>query len=312
LRLAEFEARVEDFKQVGVIDDEVTLRRWGDLSEGEKFDRIMDQVTGLYLGSESSAYGVLFREVDMTRVPEETRREFESNRQEAWANRTDSDGSEFPMTREEQKKLFAEWETDYAARRAEDGNPGTRVTSSGELAADHDGPERGNGRYQVWQDRGWPESRLAHMLHGEQTPFPEGYIHVANVQAESLAQAMELTVDTGSFLRPDGDPPHKSWIQNEGVQVLVKRPYSRDTDVGDVIVDPQGLAYRVERDGFTEVQAAHQSLPSPAAIADDRDGAPTAEGANLADKPAYAIRLGTTQSIAGSTSNSSSISGLGF
>jgi hypothetical protein len=145
---------------------------------------------------------------------------------------------------------------------------------------------RGDGRYQVWQDRGWPESRLADILHGEQTPFPEGYVHVANVQAESLAEAVELTVDTGSFLRPDGDPPHKPWGRNEGVEVLVKPPYSRDTDVGDVIVDPQGLAYRVERHGFSEVKAAEHALSSPAAIADDRDVVPAPEGANIADKPA--------------------------
>jgi len=82
LRLAEFEARVEDYKRVGVGDDESVRRRWGDLSEGEKFDRIMDQVVGLYLDSESRAFETIAREVDMTRAPEERRREFEGSRSE--------------------------------------------------------------------------------------------------------------------------------------------------------------------------------------------------------------------------------------
>src|SRR5271157_1223867 len=81
LRLAEFEARIEDYKRVGVEEDEMILRRWGDLSEGEKFDRIMDQVVGLHLGSEPRAFEIIAREVDMTRAPEE-RREFEGSRSE--------------------------------------------------------------------------------------------------------------------------------------------------------------------------------------------------------------------------------------
>ena len=82
LRLAEFEARIEDYKRIGVGDDESILRRWGDLSEGEKFDRIMDQVVGLHLGSESRVYQIIAHEVDMTRPPEEWRRELEGSRLE--------------------------------------------------------------------------------------------------------------------------------------------------------------------------------------------------------------------------------------
>jgi hypothetical protein len=91
LRLAEFEARVQDFKQIGVGDDEVTLRRWRDLSEGEKFDRIMDEVVGLYLGSESRAYEIIAREVDMTRAPEDPPRQFEGSRSESALGNPDRD-----------------------------------------------------------------------------------------------------------------------------------------------------------------------------------------------------------------------------
>ena len=59
--------RIEDYKRVGVEEDEMILRRWGDISEGENFDRIMDQVVGLYLGSEPRAFEIIAREVDMTR-----------------------------------------------------------------------------------------------------------------------------------------------------------------------------------------------------------------------------------------------------
>ena len=40
--------------------------RWQEVSEGEKFDRIMDEIVGLNLGSDSRAYEVIAREVDMT------------------------------------------------------------------------------------------------------------------------------------------------------------------------------------------------------------------------------------------------------
>jgi hypothetical protein len=55
------------------------------------------------------------------------------------------------MTRDEQKKLFAEWEADYAARREELAKPIPRLPSPSEIARDT-GPgkaETGNG-----QDRG--------------------------------------------------------------------------------------------------------------------------------------------------------------
>ena len=84
LRLAQFETHVEDFKQLGARDDRDIPRRWQELNEGERFDRIMDEAIGLKLDSESRAYEILAREVDMTRTPGEHPQLFEDGRKEAW------------------------------------------------------------------------------------------------------------------------------------------------------------------------------------------------------------------------------------
>jgi hypothetical protein len=65
LRMAEFEARVQDFKQFGVEDDRGAPRRWQELSEEEKFDRIVGNIRELHLENELAAYRVLGREVDI-------------------------------------------------------------------------------------------------------------------------------------------------------------------------------------------------------------------------------------------------------
>ena len=107
-----------------------------------------------------------------------------------------------------------------------------------------------------------------------ETPFPQGFIHVADVEAASLHQAVSLTTsDTDT----DGWKP-KLWIENGGVQPRVRLSLLRDTDTGDVIVDPRGRAHRYDGQGFGEIEAtAGQSLPSPGAIADERDEMPTPE-----------------------------------
>jgi hypothetical protein len=140
------------------------------------------------------------------------------------------------------------------------------------------------GQYQVWHDRGWPQSRIDQMLDGwPPSAFLADYFHAADVRAGSLQEAVQLTTSKGHLLNGD----HQPWDTNEAVRSYTPKPFvPRDTDTGDVIVDPQGLTYRVERDGFSEVKAADQCLPSPAAIADDRDGVPTPEGAIVADRPA--------------------------
>src|SRR5262249_32937538 len=98
--------------------------------------------------------------------------------------------------------------------------------------------------YEVWHDKGWPESRIAQAtgIEGGEGSFPADYVHVANVQANSLRQAVEITTDTGGII--DDPRQWQPWEKNEGVEALVTAP--RDTVPGDVIVDPQGQPYRVE------------------------------------------------------------------
>lgn len=105
--------------------------------------------------------------------------------------------------------------------------------------------------YQVWHDTGWPESRINQLLGGwPPPPFPEAYIHAANVQANGLREVFCLTTDMGSFLQGN----QIAWEDNPGVENLGHpRIKQRDTSIGDVIVDPQGKAYRLERECFREI-----------------------------------------------------------
>jgi hypothetical protein len=84
LRLAEFEARVEDYKHFGIADDRGIERRWQNLSEGEKFDRIMGEMRELHLESEPAAYRAIDREIDIRFAPEERRQNFGGDLQESW------------------------------------------------------------------------------------------------------------------------------------------------------------------------------------------------------------------------------------
>jgi hypothetical protein len=114
--------------------------------------------------------------------------------------------------------------------------------------------------YQVWHDAGWPQSRLNQMLGGwPPSRFPEEYVHVANVQANGLREAVELTTHRGDLLDElAGKGNYHRWDDNKAVQPLVVSP--RDTDQGDVVVDPHGQAYRLKRSGFEEL-----GPPSPEA-----------------------------------------------
>ena len=108
---------------------------------------------------------------------------------------------------------------------------------------------------QVWHDAGWPQSRINQMLGGwPPSRFPEDYVHVANVQANGLREAVEMTTGTGSILEGNAIP----WERNPGVQSLASILTHRDSDKGDVIVDPQGRAYRVEHQGFSEISVAKE------------------------------------------------------
>jgi hypothetical protein len=109
----------------------------------------------------------------------------------------------------------------------------------------------GTKTYQVWHDRGWPQSRIDQKLGGAPpSRFPSDYFHAADVQANSLREAVERTTSKGHLLKGD----HEPWSRNAGVQSHTPPPFvPRDTDKGDVIVDPQGRAYRVEKRGFREI-----------------------------------------------------------
>lgn len=90
-----------------------------------------------------------------------------------------------------------------------------------------------HGIYQVWQ---------THRRHSARDPtpeFPRDFRHVANVDAPSLEKAFHLA-----------HGPERSWMDNPGVEVI--KP-SRPIDIGDVIVDQQRQAHRVEKSGYTQI-----------------------------------------------------------
>lgn len=63
-QVAALEAVVENLKQSGDLGNS---RRWPQLREEEKFDRVMGAIRDLALENEPAAYRILAREVDMTR-----------------------------------------------------------------------------------------------------------------------------------------------------------------------------------------------------------------------------------------------------
>ncbi len=104
--------------------------------------------------------------------------------------------------------------------------------------------------YQVYHEIGGPHRRLIQMHTGAPPPrFPDDYVPVAHVQANSLRQAVALTVDQENVLHGTVTP----WDRNPGVTALPSILWHRSTDQGDVVVDPQGKAYRVEANGFLEI-----------------------------------------------------------
>jgi hypothetical protein len=130
----------------------------------------------------------------------------------------------------------------------------------------------GIGVYQVWHDAGWPERAGLNARFGVETPFPQGFLHVADVQAASLGHAVALTGGAGYIPGPSGDVSWEPWEMNPGVRALSPLPQTRDTDAGDVIVDPQGRAHRYDGLGFRAIAAEDRPLPTPGDIADGRPG----------------------------------------
>jgi hypothetical protein len=107
---------------------------------------------------------------------------------------------------------------------------------------------RSPGLFQVWHAN---DLEAVHQSRMEREPYMHGYTHVADVEARDLQHAAELTVHTD-----------RDWWLNPEVKVAVVG--SRDTAAGDVIVDPQGRAYRFEGyRSFREVEAADLPLLSP-------------------------------------------------
>ena len=96
--------------------------------------------------------------------------------------------------------------------------------------------------YQVWHAN---DLEAVHQSRMEAAPYVHGYTHVADVEARDLQHAAEVTVRTID----------RDWWINPEVKARVVG--SRDTAAGDVIVDPQGRAYRFEGyRSFREVEAA--------------------------------------------------------
>ena len=144
-------------------------------------------------------------------------------------------------------------------------------------------PARTGAEHQVWHDRGWPQSRLDQMLGGcPPSAFPADYFHAADVRAGSLREAVQLTTSEGHLLNGG----HQPWDTNKDVRSYTPKPFvPRDTDTGDVIVDPQGVAYRVEGHGFNEVKATEQPLPSPGELAKDDYSGPESPGPERGHNP---------------------------
>jgi hypothetical protein len=80
LRLAELEARVEDDKRLGALDDKGRRWPWKELSESVKFNLIRGEIDNLHLGTELRPYAIIDRDVDIRGVSGERRREFKANR----------------------------------------------------------------------------------------------------------------------------------------------------------------------------------------------------------------------------------------
>ena len=136
------------------------------------------------------------------------------------------------------------------------------------------------GLYQVWHAN---DLEAVHMSRMEREPYVHGYTHVASVEARDLQHAAELTMHT--------DP---DWRLNPEVKASVVG--SRDTAADDVIVDPEGRAYRFEGyRSFREVEAASLPLFSPGG----ERGEPAVTGGrsiwSRASRPAEAERRNTRQ-----------------
>jgi hypothetical protein len=115
--------------------------------------------------------------------------------------------------------------------------------------------ENGKFQYQVWHDASWPHIRITHRSGSAEPRFPDDYVHVANVEAESLGEAVRLTTDAGNTRSREA----ATWEKNEGVHALVTTP--RETAAGDVVVDPHWKVHRFDGEGFVEIPLPKEEPP---------------------------------------------------
>jgi hypothetical protein len=97
--------------------------------------------------------------------------------------------------------------------------------------------------------------------------------------------------DSGrAAMEPPAHGEYQVWDDNPGVRSYTPKPFApRDTDAGDVVVDPQGKHHRYDGRGFSEIKAAGADrLPSPSDIAQGRgaDGPEQANGLEQGGLPA--------------------------
>jgi hypothetical protein len=127
--VAELEARIGDFKQLGAPDGGGARRPWGELSERRKLHEIAFEIDELHLGADPRAHAILAREVDLDRVPEEERRMLKAaaERREQRYMVAHLDGT---VTEGELTPSLA---IEYLAREAErgDGRPMAALASAG-------------------------------------------------------------------------------------------------------------------------------------------------------------------------------------
>jgi len=87
---------------------------------------------------------------------------------------------------------------------------------------------------------------------GNAGQFPQDFTHVANVQANGLLEAVNLTRE---------EQFSGNWLASEDVE-LVGVPDS-GTERGDVIIDPSGRPFLVEERWFKEFEKDAQQYAVP-------------------------------------------------
>ena len=73
--------------------------------------------------------------------------------------------------------------------------------------------------------------------------FPIGFLHVADVKANSLGECFELT-----------NTIDRLWTENEQCTVHIDPKYARSTSSGDVVIDEQGKKWFCDTIGWVEFE----------------------------------------------------------